>query len=79
MSNLDKYTIKSKKKVMLTKYIEKNDVTLIYGKQGSGKKTFAICDLNINGIEPILMDFDNNYQNNLNKLNYKVERIDWIQ
>jgi archaellum biogenesis ATPase FlaH len=66
---------KQKKNVMITEYIEQNKITLIHGESGSGKTIFAIKHLNKNNIEPTLLDFDDNYEDELAKLGCKVEGI----
>lgn len=46
--------------VMLGKVFREKEINLIYGESGSGKTVSSIKALNNEGIEPILLDFDNN-------------------
>jgi len=63
-------------KSMLTPLIEENKITLIHSESGSGKTMFSIEHLNQHSITPILIDFDDNEQDELNILNLKADLLD---
>ena len=45
---------------MLASIFRQNKINLLYGESGAGKTISAIKALNAEGIEPILLDFDDN-------------------
>ena len=56
--------------VMLGKVFREKEINLLYGESGVGKTVSAIKALNNEGIEPILLDFDNNDSPTENKCDY---------
>lgn len=65
-----------KDKAMLTELIEENKITLLHGESGTGKTVFILKHLNVNNIEPFLVDFDDNTQNEMEQLNIKTTILD---
>jgi len=66
---------------MLTPFIEKNNITLLYAESGVGKTVFMIEHLNKSGIVPLLIDFDGNKQSHFKPLglNLKTHILDGEQ
>jgi hypothetical protein len=56
---LEDYLVEDRDKIMLTKYVEKNKITLLYGGSGSNKIEFIVQHLNKNDIEPGFVGSDN--------------------
>ncbi len=75
-SILEQFRPVAEPRVMLTELIEKNKTTLIHGESGAGKTVFSIEHLNLDGVKPILIDFDDNGQESLNDMGLKVDVLD---
>lgn len=71
-----KHIKKSEAKDMLTSLIEKNKLALVHGESGSGKTVFAIKHLNENNITPILVDFDDNSNEEMDKNEINATIVD---
>ncbi len=56
---------------LIGKFFEVGSVNLIYGESGVGKTVTTIMLLNKEGIEPILIDYDNNLSPEHNQCQYR--------
>jgi len=70
------YKKKDGGKSMLTPLIEENKITLIHGESGAGKTIFILKHLNEHGIQPLLLDLDDNEVEELEALDCECDMID---
>ncbi len=67
-----RYLIKEYKvNKLIGKFFEAENVNLIYGESGVGKTKTTVVLLNNEGIEPILIDYDNNLSPEQNQCKYR--------
>jgi len=56
--------------IMIAQVFRKNGINLVYGASGLGKTVSSVKAVNLEGIKPILLDFDNNMSPEKNQCEY---------